>query len=333
MRISKTIIGFFLLAQLAFASLAQAQEDPLASWNEGPAKSAILEFVVEVTEPDSPGYLAPDERIAVFDNDGTLWSEKPLYFQVLFAVERVQEMAGDHPEWTDTQPFEAALEEDWKAVAASGGQGLMKLLAATQSGMTDSAFTAKVEDWLDTARHPRFDRPFTELIFQPMLEVLTYLRANGFRTWIVSGGGIDFMRAWTEETYDIPPEQVIGSQVDLDYLSDAEAPTFERKSGTFFFTDGANKPIGIQRHVGRRPVIAFGNSDGDLEMLEWTTTGEGPRLGVLIHHTDADREWAYDRESDIGRLDKGLDEGPERGWIIVDMAADWAQVYPWQAVP
>ncbi|MFC4353305.1 HAD family hydrolase [Fodinicurvata halophila] len=327
------MLGCFLLGQAAFAGLALAQEDPLASWNEGPAKSAILEFVAETTDPDSQGYVAPDERIAVFDNDGTLWSEKPLYFQVLFAIERLQEMAGDHPERTETQPFKAALKRDWEAVAASGGKGLMKLLAATQTGMSDRTFTAEVQDWLDTARHPRFDRPFTELVFQPMLDVLEYLRANGFRTWIVSGGGIDFMRAWTEEAYGVPPEQVIGTQVDLDYVSDTKAPAFERKSGTFFFTDGANKPIGIQRHVGRRPVIAFGNSDGDLEMLEWTTTGEGPRLGVLIHHTDAEREWAYDRESDIGRLDKGLAEGPDRGWIIVDMADDWAQVYPWQSAP
>lgn len=333
MRISEIIIVCCLLAQFVFAGLALAQEDPLASWNEGSARSALLEFVAETTEPDSPAYVPSEERIAVFDNDGTLWSEKPLYFQVMMAIDQVQAMAAEAPGWAETQPFKAALEEDFQAVAASGGKGLMKLLSATQSRSSDRTFTSEVEAWLGTARHPRFEKPFTELVYQPMLELLDYLRAHGFSTWIVSGGGIDFMRAWTEEAYGIPPEQVIGSQVALDYVSDDGTPSFQRQPENFFFNDGPNKAIGIKRHVGRQPVIAFGNSDGDLAMLEWTTAGEGPRLGVLIHHTDAKREWAYDRNSDIGRLDKALDAAPEHDWIVVDMAADWARIYPWQVAP
>ncbi|WP_022729083.1 HAD family hydrolase [Fodinicurvata sediminis] len=332
-RISGIIIVCFLLAQFVFAGLTLAQEGPLASWNEGSAKSAILEFVAETTKPASPDYVAPEERIAVFDNDGTLWSEKPLYFQVMMAIDQLQAMATETPEWAENQPFKAALEEDFGAVAASGGKGLMKLLSATQSGSSDRTFTREVEAWLDTARHPRFGKTFTELVYQPMLELLDYLRTHGFSTWIVSGSGIDFMRAWTEEAYGIPPEQVIGSQVELDYVMDGGTPSFQRRPGNFFFNDGPNKAIAIKRHMGRQPVIAFGNSDGDLEMLEWTTAGEGPRLGVLIHHTDAKREWAYDRKSDIGRLDKALDAAPEHDWLVVDMAADWARIYPWQTAP
>jgi phosphoserine phosphatase len=320
-----------LLALLILlAGPTSAQENPLPSWQDGAARQAIVGFVEAATAEGDAGFIAPADRIAVFDNDGTLWSEQPAYFQALFIADRVRALAPEHPEWRETQPFNGVLEGDMKAVAATGEAGLMQLVAATHAGMTSKAFESEVEAWIGTAKHPRFERPYTDLVFAPMLELLDYLRANGFATWIVSGGGIDFMRPWAEEAYGIPPQQVVGSQIEVKYQVVDGAPGFLREPKVAFIDDGPGKPVGILRHIGKRPVAAFGNSDGDFEMLEYVTSGEGPRLGVLIHHTDAAREWAYDRESHVGRLARGLDEGPGRGWVIVDMAADWARIYPFE---
>jgi phosphoglycolate phosphatase-like HAD superfamily hydrolase len=301
--------------------------DPLPSWNEGPAREAILDFVARVTEPGSPEFVPEAERIATFDNDGCLWSERPVYFQLLFAIDRVRELAPEHPEWQEQQPFKGVLEGDLEAVAASGEHGLLELVMASHAGMTTEEFEGIVREWLATARHPSLDRPFTELVYQPMLELLDYLRANGFKTFVVSGGGIEFMRPWVEEVYGIPPEQVVGSSIKVEY-TDSPEPALVRLPEIDFIDDKAGKPVGIHKFIGRRPILAFGNSDGDFQMLEWVTTGEGPRLGVLIHHTDAEREWAYDRDSHVGRLDRGLAEASERGWLVVDMKADWLEIYP-----
>jgi phosphoserine phosphatase len=300
----------------------------LASWKEGPAKEAILDFVAAVTDPGSPDFVPESERIATFDNDGTLWSEKPIYFQLLFAIDRVKALAGEHPEWQENQPFKGVLEDDLEAVAATGVPGLLELVMASHAGMTTVEFEELVKDWLATARHPELDRPYTELVYQPMLELLDYLRANGFKTFITSGGGIEFMRPWVEEVYGIPPEQVVGSSIQVKYEVLEGRPVLRRLPEIDFFDDKAGKPVGIHKFVGRRPILAAGNSDGDFEMLEWTTSGEGARLGLLVHHTDAEREWAYDRDSPVGRLARGLDEADERGWIVVDMKRDWQTVYP-----
>ena len=299
----------------------------LPSWTNGDAKQAIVEFVSRVTTPGSPEFVPESERIATFDNDGTLWSEKPIYFQLLFAIDRVRFLASEHPEWKDAQPFQGVLEGDLEALAATGEHGLLDLVMASHAGMTTAEFEAIVKEWLATARHPELDRPYTELVYQPMLELLEYLRANGFQTFISSGGGIEFMRPWVEEVYGIPPEQVIGSSIKVEYeIRDGE-PVLVRLPEIDFIDDKAGKPVGIHKFVGRRPIAAFGNSDGDFQMLEWTTAGDGARLGVLIHHTDDEREWAYDRDSHVGRLDRGLDEAAERGWVVVDMKDDWKEVY------
>jgi len=268
------------------------------------------------------------ERIAVFDNDGTLWSERPVYFQLAFAIDRVKTLAPQHPEWKIEQPFQAALEGDMKALAASGEKGLIELVMATHAGNTPEEFQKVVRDWLATARHPKFKRPFTELVYQPMLELLDYLRANGFKTYIVSGGGIEFVRAWSQEVYGIPPEQVIGSSIRTKYEVRNGVPTLVRLPEINFIDDKAGKPVSINQHIGRRPIAAFGNSDGDFQMLEWVTAGPGPRLGLMVHHDDVEREFAYDRKSHIGRLDRGLDEGPRRGWTIASIRSDWKTVYP-----
>ncbi len=307
---------------------AEVEPPVLASWNDGPTRQAIVDFVSRVTDPASPEFVPEQERIATFDNDGTLWSEQPIYFQILFAIDRVREMAPEHPEWSERQPFKGAIEGDFQAMAEAGEQGLMELVGATHAGMTVAEFEAIVESWVETARHPQRDRPYIELVYQPMLELLEYLRSNGFQTWITSGGGMGFMRPWVEEVYGIPPEQVIGTAVELEYQVVDGVPSILRLPELHHFDDKEGKPVGIRRFIGRRPIAAFGNSDGDFQMLEWATSGEGARLGVLIHHTDAEREWAYDRESAIGRLVRGLDEADERGWLIVDMARDWATVYP-----
>jgi phosphoserine phosphatase len=326
MRYLRTML-YALLA--AAAGLAQAQSaDPLASWNDGAAKARILAFVRAVTEPGGKEFVPAPERIAVFDNDGTLWSEQPMYFQLAFALDRVKALAPDHPEWKDKQPFKAALEGDMKTLAASGEKGLLRLVMATHAGMTPEAFRAVVLDWLATARHPRFQRPYTELVYAPMLELLAYLRANGFKTFIVSGGGIEFMRAFAETVYGVPPEQVVGSSVKTKYVVRDGVPMLVRQPAIDFIDDKAGKPVGILQHIGRRPIAAFGNSDGDFQMLQWTTAGAGARLGVLVHHDDAGREYAYDRKSPFGRLARGLDQGPELGWTLVSMKSDWKRVYP-----
>jgi hypothetical protein len=313
-----------------FMPLATAATDPLPSWAEGESRQAIVDFVRQVTTPDSADFVAPDERIAVFDNDGTLWSEKPAYFQLLFAIDRIRQLAPQHPEWKTTQPFKAVLDNDMDALADSGEKGLLQLVMASHAGMTTTEFEQIVGDWLMTARHPRFKRPYTELVYQPMLELLNYLRANGFKTFIVSGGGIEFMRPWTQAVYGIPPEQVIGSSIKVQFeLRDGE-PVLVRLPEIDFIDDKAGKPVGIHKFIGRRPIAAFGNSDGDLQMLQWTTAGEGVRFGLIVHHTDARREWNYDRDTHVGKLDKALGEADARGWTVVDMKNDWRVIYPFQ---
>jgi hypothetical protein len=307
-----------------------ALADSLPSWNEGPARQGIIEFVRRVTDKSSPHYVPPEQRIATFDNDGTLWSEQPMYFQAFFTLDRVKALAPQHPEWKDRQPFKAILENDMKALVASGEKGVLEILMASHAGVTTEEFERIVKDWLATAKHPRFNRPFTDLVFQPMLEVLAHLRENGFKTYIISGGGIEFMRPWTEKVYGIPPEQVMGSNIKLKFDTRDGRPILMRLPDLDFFDEGPGKPVGIQKFIGRRPIAAFGNSDGDHQMLQWTAAGEGPRFMLLVHHTDAEREWAYDRQSPIGRLDKALDEALQRGWTVVDMKKDWKKIFPFQ---
>jgi len=330
--VSRLAGGWLLAVCLCLAAhTAIAAADLLPSWADGASKRAIIAFVEQVADPQSPGFVAADERVAVFDNDGTLWSEKPAYFQLLFAIDRVRALAPQHPEWKTTQPFKAVLDNDLDALAESGEHGLLELVMASHAGMTTTEFEQIVQSWLSTARHPRFKRPYTALVYQPMLELLEYLRANGFKTFIVSGGGIEFMRPWVEEVYGIPPEQVIGSSIKVKYeLRDGE-PVLVRLPEIDFIDDKAGKPVGIHKFIGRRPIAAFGNSDGDLQMLQWATAGAGPRLGMIIHHTDAEREWAYDRKSHVGKLDKALDESADKGWVVVDMQRDWKTIYPAQS--
>jgi phosphoserine phosphatase len=319
----------FVLLGAVIASVARAQApDPLPSWNDGAAKQAVVAFVRATTTPGLSSFVPPAERIAVFDNDGCLWAEQPVYFQLLFAIDRVKALAPQHPEWKTTQPFKAALEGDMKALAAAGEKGLLQLVMASHAGNTPEEFQQIVRDWLATARHPRFKRPYTELVYQPMLELLAYLRASGFKTFIVSGGGIEFVRAWSEKVYGIPPEQVVGSSIETKYEVRNGVPTLVRLPAIDFIDDKAGKPVGISRHIGRRPIAAFGNSDGDFQMLEWTTAGPGARFGLLVHHDDAEREYAYDRQSHVGRLARGLDEAAARGWVVVSMKRDWNRVFP-----
>lgn len=301
---------------------------PLPSWNDGAAKTSILAFVARVTKADGPDFVRPAERIAVFDNDGTLWAEQPMYFQFFFVLDRVKALAPQNPEWKTQQPFASILKGDVKGALGGGEQALGRLLMATHAGMTSEEFEKVVGDWTATARHPKTGRLFTEMVYQPMLELLACLRANGFKIFIVSGGGIEFMRPWSERVYGIPPEQVIGSSIKTKFDVRAGKPVLVRLPEINFVDDGPGKPVGIQMHVGRRPLAAFGNSDGDLEMLQWTTAGEGPRFGLIVRHTDSEREWAYDRNSSIGRLDKALDEAQTRGWSVVDMKKDWKTVFP-----
>ncbi len=309
----------------------QAQ-DILPSWHDGPTRTAIVDFVNRITTDGSPDFVPPTERIATFDNDGCLWSEQPLYFQLQFAMDRVRQLAQQHPEWKTEQPFQAVLENDCETVAQSGMDGLLKLLMASHAGMTTEEFRSTVQEWLDTARHPRFKRHYHELVFQPMLELLAYLRANGFQTWVTSGGGIDFLRVFAEEVYGIPPEQVIGSSIKTRFELRNGTPVLVRLPEIKFIDDKDGKPIGIHSHIGRRPIAAFGNSDGDLQMLQWTDTGDGARFCLLVHHTDAHREWAYDRDSHIGRLDNALDEARAKHWTVVDMKRDWKVIYPFQGI-
>jgi phosphoglycolate phosphatase-like HAD superfamily hydrolase len=303
----------------------------LPSWNDGPVKQTILDFVSRVTTAGLPDFVPVPERIACFDNDGTLWSEQPDYFQAMFAADRVRTLAPRHPEWMSQQPFKAVLEGDRDAIATLGERGLLEIVMATHAGLSTEEFGQVVLDWLAAARHPRFDRPYTELVYQPMLELLVFLRANRFKTFIVSGGGIEFMRPWTERVYGIPPEQVVGSSGVTRYTLPApDQPLLMKEAKVEFIDDGAGKPVGINRFIGRRPLLAFGNSDGDQQMLEWTAAGKGARFMGLVHHTDAVREYAYDRSSPIGRLDKAWDEAVRRKWTIVDMRSDWKVIYPFE---
>jgi phosphoserine phosphatase len=317
----------FMLAVFASAAWAQPA-DPLPSWNDGATKARIVAFVQAVADADGKDHVAAAARIAVFDNDGALWSEQPMYVQLAFALDRVKALAPQHPGWKDQQPFKAALEGDMKALAQSGEHGLLELVMATHAGNTTEEFAAIVKDWLATARHPKTGRPYTEMVYQPMLELLAYLRANGFKTFIVSGGGIEFMRPWAEQVYGVPPEQVIGSSIKTKYEVRDGKPVLARLPELNFIDDKAGKPVGINQHIGRRPIAAVGNSDGDFEMLEWATAGSGPRLGLIVHHDDAEREYAYDRQSSIGKLARGLDEAPQRGWVVVSMKNDWRRVFP-----
>lgn len=314
---------------LLVATAVLAQSDPLPSWNDTDPKKAIIAFVEKVTTENTPDFVPEADRIAVFDNDGTLWVEHPMYTQLAFALERVKALAPQHPEWKNQQPFKAALEGDVKALGASGEKGLLELVMTTHAGMTVDEFQAIVTDWLAAARAPRFDRPYTDLVYQPMLELLDYLRANGFKTFIVSGGGVEFMRPWTETVYGVPPEQVVGSSIKTEFITRDGIPVLLRLPEINFIDDKAGKPVGINTAIGRRPIAAFGNSDGDLQMLQWTTLGGAtPRFGMIIHHTDAEREYAYDRDTEFGRLDEALDVAPINGWMVVDMKADWKQIFP-----
>ncbi|UCE42195.1 MAG: haloacid dehalogenase-like hydrolase [Candidatus Aminicenantes bacterium] len=299
----------------------------LQSWNECPAKKSILDFVADVTDEGSQTFVSPHDRIAVFDNDGTLWAEKPAYFQLLFALERVKALAPENPGWKTKQPFKAVLEGDMKSLAAAGDRGIIELVMESTSGMTTDEFSKIVSDWMTQAKHPRFHRPYTDLAYQPMLELLDYLRMNGFKTYIVSGGGIEFMRVWMEGVYGIPPEQVIGSSIITRFEIRDNTPVLLRQPMLDFHDDKAGKPVAINKFIGRRPIFAFGNSDGDLQMLQWTASGKGQRFMGIIHHTDAEREWDYDRYSMVGRLDKALDEANSRGWTIVDMKKDWKRIF------
>jgi len=335
MRDAMTSRRAFLAASAAACALLLAgcaaparTVDPLPSWNDGTARQSIVAFVGKVTREGTADYVPPAERIAVFDNDGTLWSEQPVYVQLAFALDRVKALAPQHPEWQTQEPFASLLKGDVAGALAGGEKAIAQIVMATHAGMATEEFARTVQDWLATARHPVTGRPYTGMVYQPMLELLAYLRANGFQTFIVSGGGIEFRRPWTERVYGIPPEQVVGSSIRMKYeLRDGE-PVLVRLPELDFIDDKAGKPVGIQKHIGRRPILAFGNSDGDFEMLEWTTSGEGPRLGLIVHHDDAGREVAYDRKSHIGRLDRGLDEAGRRGWVLVSMKDDWRTIYP-----
>ncbi|HEY7159437.1 MAG TPA: HAD family hydrolase [Gemmataceae bacterium] len=309
---------------------APEKADSLPSWNDGAAKQNILKFVAEVTKEGGPKYVPPEDRVSTFDNDGTLWSEQPVYFQALFVRDRLKMLAEKNPEWKEKQPFKAVLENDLEALAALGEKGIVELIGTTHAGMSTEEFTRIAKDWLTTAKHPRFKRPYTDLVYQPMLELLAYLRANGFKTFIVSGGGIEFIRAFADKVYGIPPEQVVGSSIVTKFAWSDGKPILLREPKVQFVDDKEGKPVGIQAHIGRRPLAAFGNSDGDLEMLQWTTAGRGPRFGLLVHHTDGVREWAYDRKSLVGRLDKALDAADKEGWTVVDMKKDWKVIYPFQ---
>ena len=316
------------LPLLLLLSLPALAADPLPSWNEGPNKKQIIEFVQAVAAEGSKDYVKPAERIAVFDNDGTLWTEQPAYFEVLFAFDEVKRLAPQHPEWKTTQPFQAVLEGDHKALAAAGMDGLLKIIGATHTGVSTEAFIDNAKHWLKQARHPKTGKPFDQMIYQPMLEMLDYLRSQQFKTYIVSGGDTAFMRAFAEEVYGVPPEQVIGSKFVTQFQLKDGKPQVLRTAKLAHNDDGPGKPESIDAIIGRRPILAFGNSDGDLQMLQWTAAGTGKRLMGLVHHTDAQREWAYDRNSQVGRLDKALDLAKQQQWTVVDMASDWGRIYP-----
>ncbi|WP_460449770.1 HAD family hydrolase [Alsobacter sp. SYSU BS001988] len=317
-----------ILIALAAAGPAVAQgPDALGTWKESPAKAAIVSFVTAVTTPGSPDFVAPADRIATFDNDGTLWPEQPMYTQLAFALDRVKALAPMHPEWKTRQPFKAVLQGDLKALGAAGERGLAQIMGATHAGMTNDQFATIVQEWLAKARHPRFQRPYTDLAYQPMLEAMAYLRSNGFRVYIVSGGGVEFMRPWTDRVYGAPPQQVVGSSIKTRFEMRDGRPELFRLPEVNFIDDGPGKPVGINAAVGARPIAAFGNSDGDLQMLQWATMSGRRGLGVIIHHDDGEREYAYDRASPFGRLDKALDAAKANGWAVVSMKDDWARIF------
>jgi len=309
------------------ATFAQS-DTPLASWQKGPTRDRIIAFVEASLKEGEPGYIAPADRIAVFDNDGTLWCEKPVYFQLFFALDRIRAMAPDHPEWKDTEPYKSILAGDLEGFAKQGEHAVLEVVMQSHAGMTVDQFQVIVADWISTAKHPELKRRYDRLIYKPMLELLSYLRMNGYQTWIVSGGGIEFMRAFAERTYGVPPQQVVGSSIVTEFNVVEGVPELIRLPKLDFIDDQAGKPVGINKFIGKRPVFAAGNSDGDLQMLQWTTMADGPRFGMIVHHTDAEREYAYDRESPVGRLDKALDEAPAAGWLVVDMKDDWATIFP-----
>jgi phosphoserine phosphatase len=320
---TSSLIAIILLIPAAVA----AAHDPLGSWNDGPVKQAILKFVADATR-EGPTFIQPAQRIAVFDNDGTLWAEQPMYFQLAFAIDRVKALAPQHPEWKDKEPFKSVLAEDIKTALAGGEKAILEIIMATHAGMTTDEFATIVADWIKTARHPRFRVAYTEMVYRPMLELMTYLRTNGFKTFIVSGGGVEFMRVWTDSVYRIPPEQVVGSTIVTHFEMRDGVPLLLRDPKVDFIDDKDGKPVAINKFIGQRPVFAFGNSDGDLQMLQWTAANPTTHFVGLIHHTDATREWAYDRKSNIGQLDKALDEATAKGWAVVDMKRDWKHVFP-----
>jgi phosphoserine phosphatase len=319
------LLGFALV----FGSQATAQTArSLPSWNDGKARQSIVEFVAKVTKKGSPNFVAPSERIAVFDNDGTLWAEQPMYFQAFFIFDRIKTLAPRHPQWKDKEPFASVLKGDAKSALSGGEHALLELVMASHAGMTTEEFEKIVADWISTAKHPVTGRLYTEMAYQPMLELLAYLRANGFKTFIVSGGGIEFMRPWAERVYGIPSERIIGSSIKTKFETRGGKPVIVRLPELNFIDDKAGKPAAIQHHIGRRPIAAFGNSDGDLEMLQWTAAGSRPRFCLIVRHDDAKREWAYDRKSQVGRLDKAWDEAVAKGWTVVSMKGDWKTIFP-----
>ena len=327
MKNSQSLIATAIISALAIVTSFAHGDDPLPSWNDGKAKQSVVAFVERVTREDSPDFVPIARRIATFDNDGCLWAEQPMYFQALFVFDRIKALAPQHPEWKHKEPFASMLKGDMMGAMAGGEHGFLEMAMATHAGMTTDEFEKIVQDWIATARHPTTKRPYTEMVYQPMLELLDYLRANGFKTFIVSGGGIEFMRPWAESVYGIPPEQIVGSSIKTKFELRDGKPVLLRLPELNFIDDKAGKPVGIHQHIGRRPIAAFGNSDGDLEMLQYTTAGKGPRFCLYVHHTDAEREWAYDRQSSIGRLDKGLDQASANGWTVVDMKNDWKIIF------
>lgn len=327
------LVGFYVLTVVlavicGYSAFARAA-DPLPSWNDGKAKQSIVAFVQKVSTPGSPDFVPPPERVATFDNDGTLWAEQPMYFQLAFALDRVKALAPQHPEWKDKEPFASLLKEDVKGALAGGEKAMVEIVMVTHTGMSTAEFEKTVKDWIATAKHPKTGRLYTQMVYQPMLELLAYLRSNGFKTFIVSGGGIEFMRPWAEKVYGVPPEQVIGSSIKTKYEMRDGKPELVRLPELNFIDDKAGKPVGINLHIGRRPIAAFGNSDGDREMLEWTMAGGGARLMMLVHHDDGDREWSYDAQSKIGTFSDALmAEAKSSGWTVISMKYDWKTVFP-----
>ncbi|MBL0370912.1 haloacid dehalogenase-like hydrolase [Rhizobium sp. KVB221] len=322
----------WLIISIAFAlvtaPLGALGQEILPSWNDGATKASIVAFVKNVTTEGSSAFVPAEDRIAVFDNDGTLWTEHPIYFQLAFALDRVKAMAPQHPEWKENEPFKSILAGDIEGLAATGEKGVVEVIMETHAGMTTEEFNSITRDWFASAEHPRFKRHYNELTYLPMRELLDYLRANGFKTYIVSGGGVEFMRPMTESMYGIPPEQVIGSRIVTKYMLKDDKPVLMREPKVDFIDDKTGKPVAINSIIGRRPIFVAGNSDGDYEMLRWSTAGDGLRLGVIVHHTDAVREYAYDRDTHFGKLDKAMTEAPERGWVLIDMKTDWKAIYP-----